>query len=177
MVCHRRDLRPARTREGIRPGVRLRRPAARTAGERGAARDAAQAPRPLPGGRPVLGAQMMRQLVLELAPPAAPTLENFFSGPNEAAVAALRDALANGEGERVVYLFGEPGSGKTHLLRAAVREAETLGQTARYVGAPHAALTMLPDCDVLAVDDIERLDIVSQLALFDAFNVLRARSR
>jgi DnaA family protein len=117
---------------------------------------------------------MMQQLVLELAPPAAPTLENFFSGPNEAVVAALRDALANGEGERVVYLFGEPGSGKTHLLRAAVREAETLGQTALYVGAPHTALTALPDCDVLAVDDIERLDIVSQLALFDAFNVLRA---
>jgi len=117
---------------------------------------------------------MMQQLVLELAPPAAPTLENFFTGPNQAAVAALRDALANGEGERVVYLFGEPGSGKTHLLRAAVREAETLGHTALYVGAPHAALTVLPDCDVLAVDDIERLDIVSQLALFDAYNAQRA---
>ena len=115
---------------------------------------------------------MMQQLVLELAPPAAPSLENFFAGPNQAAVAALRDALAGGE--RVVYLFGEPGSGKTHLLRAAVREAEALGHTALYVGAPHAALTVLPGCDVLAVDDIERLDIVSQLALFDAFNVLRA---
>lgn len=115
---------------------------------------------------------MMQQLVLELAPPAAPTLENFFPGRNQAAVSALHDALVGGE--RVVYLFGEPGSGKTHLLRAAVREAEILGQTALYVGAPHAALTVLPDCDVLAVDDIERLEIVSQLALFDAFNVLRA---
>jgi DnaA family protein len=116
----------------------------------------------------------MQQLVLELAPPAAPTLENFFSGPNAAAVAALREALANAEGERVIYLFGEAGSGKTHLLRAAVGEAETLGQTAFYIGAPHTALRALSDCDVLAVDDIERLDTVSQLALFDAFNVLRA---
>jgi DnaA family protein len=115
---------------------------------------------------------MMQQLVLELAPPAAPTLENFFPGRNQAAVSALRDALVGGE--RVVYLFGEPGSGKTHLLRAAVREAETLGQTALYAGAPHTALTVLPDCDVLAVDDIERLEIVSQRVLFDAFNVLRA---
>ena len=115
---------------------------------------------------------MMQQLVLELAPPAAPTLENFFPGRNEAAVSALRDALVGGE--RVVYLFGEPGSGKTHLLRAAVREAERLGQTALYAGAPHAALTVVPDCDVLAVDDIERLETVSQRVLFDAFNVLRA---
>jgi DnaA family protein len=117
---------------------------------------------------------MMQQLVLELAPPAAPSLENFFTGPNQAAVAALRDALAGGE--RVVYLFGEPGSGKTHLLRAAVREAEALGQTALYVDAPHAGPVQFPPCDVLAVDDLERLDIVSQLALFDAFNALRAGS-
>jgi len=115
---------------------------------------------------------MMQQLVLELAPPTAPTLENFFPGRNQAAVSALRDALVGGE--RVVYLFGEPGSGKTHLLRAAVREAEALGHAALYIGAPHAALAVLPACDVLAVDDIERLEIVSQLALFDAFNVLRA---
>jgi DnaA family protein len=115
---------------------------------------------------------MMQQLVLELAPPAAPTLENFFPGRNEAAVSALRDALVGGE--RVVYLFGEPGSGKTHLLCAAVREAETLGHAALYVAAPHAGLTMLAECNVLAVDDIEQIDSVAQLALFDAINVLRA---
>ena len=145
---------------------------------------------------------MMQQLVLELAPAAAPTLENFFPGRNEAAVSALRDALAGGE--RVVYLFGEPGSGKTHLLRAAVSEAAALGHTALYAGAPHAGLASLQDmpfdkddreaappqaspsgmpdhsvlaCDLLAVDDIERLDIASQLALFDAFNMLRAGKR
>lgn len=127
---------------------------------------------------------MMQQLVLELAPPAAPTLENFFSGPNEGAVAALRNALADPEGERVVYLFGESGSGKTHLLRAAVREAASAGCTALYVGAPHTLLSSPPgehmtgkdalDCDLLAVDDIERLDLVSQAALFDAFNTLRS---
>lgn len=115
---------------------------------------------------------MMQQLVLELAPPADPTLENFFPGRNEAAVSALRDALVGGE--RVVYLFGEPGSGKTHLLRAAVREAEALGHAALYLRAPYAGLTVLAACDVLAVDDIEQLDGVAQSALFDAFNVLRA---
>lgn len=129
---------------------------------------------------------MMRQLVLELAPPAAPTLENFFAGPNGAALATLRHALADEGGERMVYLFGAPGSGKTHLLRAAVLEAEAAGRKALYVCAPHALLATAPgermppvdknmlDCDLLAVDDIERLDTDSQLALFDAFNVLRS---
>ena len=115
---------------------------------------------------------MTQQLVLELAPPAAPSLENFFPGSNEPAVAAVRDALAGGE--RLVYLFGEPGSGKTHLLRAAVREAKAQGRTTLYAGAPHSDLAMRAQCDVLAVDDIEQLDSAAQLALFDAFNILRA---
>lgn len=121
---------------------------------------------------------MMQQLVLELAPPEAPTLENFFAGRNAAAVAALREALAGGE--RCLYLWGEPGSGKTHLLRAAVKEALALGHTALYVGAPHDGLASpgedrnFPHHDVLAVDDVDRLEARSQLSLFDAFNAMRA---
>jgi len=122
---------------------------------------------------------MMQQLVLELAPPEAPTLENFFAGRNAAAVAALREALAGGE--RCIYLWGEPGSGKTHLLRAAVNEALALGHTALYIGAPHAGLAPpagedgnFSNRDVLAVDDTDRLEARSQLELFDAFNAMRA---
>lgn len=115
---------------------------------------------------------MTQQLVLELAPPPVPSLDNFYAGPNQAALAALGDALAGGE--RMIYLVGDTGSGKTHLLRAAVREAEALGHTAIYVGAPHADLRTSPPCDVLAVDDLESLDSDAQLALFDIFNSLRA---
>jgi len=59
---------------------------------------------------------LMQQLLLELAPPPPPTLENFSRGRNGAAVEALREALAGGE--RFVFLWGPGGSGKTHLLRA-----------------------------------------------------------
>ncbi len=120
----------------------------------------------------------MQQLVLELAPPEAPTLENFFAGRNAQAVAALREALAGGE--RCIYLWGEPGSGKTHLLQAAVNEALALGHTALYIGAPHAGLAPpdegrnFPLHDVLAIDDVDRLEARSQLSLFDAFNAMRA---
>jgi DnaA-homolog protein len=114
----------------------------------------------------------MQQLVLELAPPPAPTLENFYAGPNAAVLAALREALAGAE--RVTYLWGEPGSGKTHLLRAAVRDCAARGRAALYVGAPHGALGSPAECDLLAVDDVDALDETAQAALFDAFNLLRA---
>jgi DnaA family protein len=90
------------------------------------------------------------QLILELAPPAPPTFENFAVGANGAAVAAVR-AAATGQGERIVYLWGEPGSGRSHLLAAAER-----------VG------------NVVAVDDVHQLDAVGQIQAFDAFNRARA---
>ena len=111
---------------------------------------------------------MMQQLVLELAPAPAPILENFFPGPNAAAVAAVREAL--GGGERVVYLWGEPGSGRTHLLRAAAASARARGLGALYSGVPHTELSLLDGCGALAVDDVDRLDVGAQAALFDAFN-------
>lgn len=112
----------------------------------------------------------MEQLILELAPPAEPTLASFYPGRNGAALAAVREALS--DGERVIYLWGEAGSGKTHLLRGFIAAARSVGRRAAYVCAP---LVQAPvQFDALAVDDVERLDIVSQLAVFDAYNSLRS---
>jgi DnaA family protein len=96
----------------------------------------------------------MQQLLLELAPPPLPTLENFCPGRNGAALKALREALA--DGERFVFLWGPGGSGKTHLLRA-------------FSGAAGVAKR-----DVAAVDDVARLGDAEQIALFDLCNRLRA---
>ena len=96
----------------------------------------------------------MQQLLLELAPPLPPTLENFSQGKNGAAVKALRDALAGGEG--FVFLWGPGGSGKTHLLRA-------------FAAAAAAARR-----EAVAADDVARLGEAEQLALFDQCNRLRA---
>jgi DnaA-homolog protein len=95
----------------------------------------------------------MQQLLLELAPPPPPTLENFSPGRNGAALVALREALAGGE--RFVFLWGPDGSGKTHLLRA-------------FSGAAKAAKV-----EAAAVDDVARLDEAEQIALFDLCNRLR----
>jgi len=96
----------------------------------------------------------MQQLLLELAPPPPPTLENFSPGRNGAALEALREALRGGE--RFVFLWGPGGSGKTHLLRAFSEAA---------AAAKHEAV---------AVDDVARLSDAEQVALFDLCNRLRA---
>lgn len=95
---------------------------------------------------------MTDQLVLELAPPAPPTLDNFLPGANAAAIRALR-RLVRGE-ETVVYLWGGEGCGKSHLVEAARRAAEV-------------PLTVL--------DDVDRLDAAAQVRAFDAFNAARLR--
>ena len=96
----------------------------------------------------------MRQLALALSPPPEQTLENFVAGANLEIVARLR-ALAEGAlPEPIVYLWGEPGSGRSHLLAATARAA------ARSSG-------------ITIADDVERLDPAGQLALFNAINAAR----
>jgi DnaA-homolog protein len=96
----------------------------------------------------------MQQLLLELAPPPLPTLENFSPGRNNAALSALREALA--DGERFVFLWGPGGSGKSHLLRA-------------FSDAAAAAKR-----EAAVIDDVARLGESEQIALFDLCNRLRA---
>jgi len=95
----------------------------------------------------------MQQLLLELAPPPPPTLENFFAGRNGAALKALREALE--DGERFVFLWGPGGSGKTHLLRAFSEAAAAAKREAA------------------AIDDVGRLGEAERVALFDLCNRLR----
>ena len=56
------------------------------------------------------------QLVLDIAPPVEPDFDNYVAGPNAEALARLRSFAAGEMREAVVYLWGEPGSGRTHLL-------------------------------------------------------------
>jgi len=118
---------------------------------------------------------MMQQLLLQLAPPPAPTLDNFVPGRNGAALQALREIARGAGGERFVYLWGEPGSGRTHLLRGLAQAAN--GRKARYLaGAPgsHLDSDSLTEDQVIAVDDVQDLAAAGQGALFDLYNRVRA---
>ena len=93
----------------------------------------------------------MTQLLLGIAPDWIPALENFVSGRNDELLSVLRNALASGQGERSLYLWGETGSGKSHLLQAAIGQARAAGLSAVYAcgEVPEAA-------QVVALDDVEK---------------------
>jgi DnaA family protein len=110
----------------------------------------------------------MTQLLLGIAPEWSPTLDNFVAGRNVELLSALRHALVATQGERALYVWGDHGSGKSHLLQAAVAHARAAGEAAVYArGAVPAAAA------VVAVDDVEGLDDAAQVALFALYNRLR----
>jgi DnaA-homolog protein len=107
----------------------------------------------------------MTQLLLGIAPEWVPSLDNFVAGRNVELLAALGQALSASQADRGLYLWGEAGSGKSHLLQAAVGNARAAGQTAIY------ACGEVPDAaQVVAVDDVERLGDAAQIALFALYN-------
>lgn len=95
------------------------------------------------------GRSGMRQLALGISPPPAPTLDNFVPGENAELLAHLRELKAGRLAESIVYLWGEPGSGRSHLLGACVRPG------------------------VVVADDVESLDEAQQIGLFRRINEAR----
>jgi DnaA family protein len=113
----------------------------------------------------------MQQLLLALSSPPAPTLENFAVGGNAQALHALNGWLQSSLPERCIYLWGAPGSGKTHLLRAVVQAGHERNRASVYL--PPDALPSLEDSEelprLIAVDDAERLNPAQQASLFRLF--------
>lgn len=120
----------------------------------------------------------MKQLVLDIRPDTPPTLENFVAGANAELVAALSllasPATAAQLPARHLYLWGGPGSGRSHLLRATLGMARAAGRPTHLLAAADVDDSLPETVDaLLAVDDVEQLSADAQIALFNAFN--RAR--
>jgi len=117
--------------------------------------------------------RLVQQLALELAANEPPSFANFVAGRNAEAVARLIAASRGESGETVVMLWGPPGSGRTHLLRATV--AAVAGRPAQYWAEPRAVDDEPPGpASLVAVDDVDRSDLVAQGTLFTLFNRLQA---
>jgi DnaA family protein len=109
----------------------------------------------------------MRQLILDLLPNAPPRLDNFVAGGNAEALTGLAAWLAPDNREPSLLLWGEAGSGKSHLLAAAASQYSDAATD------PDLAKTD-PNEMLHAVDNVEALSNVGQVALFNLFNRLRA---
>jgi DnaA family protein len=119
----------------------------------------------------------MTQLLLDLELPVAPTFDNFIVGRNAEALNALRRlaaAPAADPSSRCLYLWGESGSGRSHLAQAI---AGALGTGV--IGGAQATPDLLratgdaPARRALVVDDVDTLDADAQEALFHAINRVR----
>ena len=122
---------------------------------------------------------MAEQLVFELATPDPPSFANFLAGGNGEALAAVKAMAAGQAAETGVVLWGAAGSGKSHLLHAAIGTAEARGATAALVAQPDLLLTQEPELlatnGIVAIDDIHLAGPVAQARLFTLFNHLRER--
>lgn len=97
----------------------------------------------------------MKQLLLDIQPAPAPTLENFVPGRNAEALHSLRQAASGQADIRFVYLWGASGSGKSHLLQACADLARQYG------------------IHLVAADEVQSLTGEAQIDLFNTYNRLR----
>lgn len=119
---------------------------------------------------------MTRQLPLGIGIRPSVDFASFISGRNGEAVSRLRTPL-----DPFVYLWGESGCGKSHLLQAACSQAHAEGRQPAYLPlkSEHeidpAMLDGLEGFALVCLDDLERIagNAEWERAIFNLFNLLR----
>lgn len=100
-----------------------------------------------------------------MRPPARPQLARFVVGRNVELMAQLRGMLDGSAAERMVYVWGAPGSGKSYLLAAWAEACRARGMAVDETGQ-HAA-------EAVVADQVESWSEAQQQAGFAAFNRVR----
>ncbi|MCW9030637.1 MAG: DnaA regulatory inactivator Hda [Gammaproteobacteria bacterium] len=120
---------------------------------------------------------MKQQLTLGIRLRDDATFDNYFAGQNEQVVYNLKL-----QDEPYVFLFGENGTGKSHLLQAACHQIGKNGLPVVYLplaeeGLMPAMLDGLESMSLIALDDIHNVigDEHWEQALFNLYN--RAREK
>lgn len=105
---------------------------------------------------------MAQQLTLNIAQPLSYGFETFVEGANHHLVTRLK-LMACGEMAGNLYMWGEQGSGKSHLLQAVCSLAEESERQVIYLSCgqlldlPPEAIDGLEFLDLVALDDIDAL--------------------
>lgn len=104
------------------------------------------------------------------------TFASYFSGNNVEIITHLEALAADGK-EQQVFVWGDAGCGKTHLLQACCQQAKANGKSPFYLKfnsqLPDTALLEgLDQVDLVVLDDIQYLagNLSWELALFAFYN-------
>jgi DnaA-homolog protein len=129
----------------------------------------------------------MQQIPLEVQLKKQNTFQEFLAGENSQAVEALKKLCATPThqlDENFLFIWGEPQSGRTHLLQACCHQINTLNGNATYLPGKHlhklspSMLENLERNQIICIDDISLL-MQSKLweeALFHLFNKVKEQS-
>ena len=109
-----------------------------------------------------------RQLTLDLIRPLTPSLDNFVVGRNAEALATLR-AVARAQRDGFVYLWGEPGCGRSHLLTALAG-----ARRSSLSGGGESIPEFADPGGLYLVEDVDTRDAPSQQRVFVLMNEVRA---
>ena len=113
----------------------------------------------------------MKQIALDIGLAPGPTLKNFFAGPNQAALQHMQLWVGSDKRSPVpTYVWGEGGSGKTHLLRAVQASLRDQGCTVGWMDASVVEPTAFEESwRVVILDDVHLYTAVQQHAAFNWF--------
>lgn len=113
----------------------------------------------------------MKQIALDIGLAPGPSLHNFLAGPNLAVLQHLQLWVGNDKRSPVPsYLWGESGSGKTHLLRGVQAALREQGCPVGWMDASVLDPAVFDDCwRVILLDDVHLYTAVQQQAAFNWF--------
>lgn len=113
----------------------------------------------------------MKQIALDIGVSVGPSLGNFHPGHNAAALAHLELWMAGRTRSPVpTYLWGDNGSGKTHLLRAVTDHIRNQGARVGWMDKTTVQPPEFnPEWEVLLLDDVQFFSAVQQHMAFNWF--------
>jgi len=123
--------------------------------------------------------RVSKQLPLQFEFQSNQNFNTFYPGSNEEVINHLRHIFSNSEQQ--IFLWGEAGTGKTHLLQAISQESDLQNKTSFYFCFENNALPNpemlngLDSFDIVCFDNIEQIAENSEWehAFFNFFNLHR----
>lgn len=122
---------------------------------------------------------MHPQLTLPLGVVPSASFDTFTTGESNRLTVAGVEAFAAGSlDDAQLYIWGEAGAGKSHLLSASCQRVNSMGYRVAYLPGELAkqpqSLLGLEQCDLVCIDDVQQLGHVAEEDLFHCINRCRA---